>query len=162
MATYDRNALRLLSPEGIRGGVGGRGANRALDRFWVDKVTVDVDLLNVNLSTDIAAGDIITFSEITREQVLLQGGLLVHTASTAAATLDIGTSTGLDDILDGQSIAATGHTPMVASTETPQLFTPADGRIAFEFKTGTAAGAVFVIWWAWLDVDVDDKFLAAG
>ena len=163
MATYDRNALRLLSPQGIRGGAGGKGYSVALDKLWVDKVTIDVNAINDLLATNIAAGDILTFGEVTRDQVLWQGGVRVHTASAAAATLDLGTSADRDAFLDGTSIASTGHTVMIAATETPQAVAPSTSTtpktITLEFKTGTAAGAVFTVWWAWLDLDLDDKFL---
>ena len=165
MATYDRYALRLLSPDGIRGGGGGKGSSRAVNRFWVDKVTIDVDQLNADLDTAIAAGDIITFGEVTRDLTLLQGAVYVHTASTAAATLDLGHSGSLDSILDGTSIAATGHTPMLdANSAAATVSKPSSGTrtITLEFKTGTAAGAVFTVWWGWVDSDLDEKLYGVG
>ena len=166
MATYDVHALRLLSPDGIRGGGGGKGASSAVNRFWVDKVTIDVDQLNDDLDTAIAAGDIITFGEVTRDQTLLQGGVIVHDASTAAATLDLGTSADRDAYLDGTSIASAGdNISMVAANQNPRTASPSTTstvRITLEFKTGTAAGAVFTVWWGWVDRDIDEKLYGVG
>ena len=159
MATFDVHALRLESQQGVRGGGGGAGASKAVDKIWVDKVTIDMPRLNADLETDIAAGDIITFGEVKREIVLLQGILMVHTKSTAAATLDLGHSGDADAFLDGTSIASTGNTPMVAANGSPiRVGIPATGtrKIQLEFKTGTAAGAIFTVTWVWLDIQEDE------
>ena len=164
MATYNVHALRQISPKGIRGGGGGRGMTRGLDKFWVDKVTVDVDALNADLETDIAAGDIITFKEVKRDQILLQGELTVHDPATAG-TLDLGHSGDRDAFIDGANITSHGNQFMVANNADPILVTvPATGTktIDLEFKTGASAGAVFTIWWAWVDVDLDEKIYGAS
>ena len=165
MATYDVHALRNTAPQGVRGGGGGARASRALDSIWVDKVTFDMPRLNAALGTNIAAGDIVTFGEITRETVLLQGVLMVHTKSAAAATLDLGHTGDRDAFLDGQSIASTGDTAMVAANQTPiRIGIPATGtrNITLEFKTGTAAGAVFTVTWVWLDIQEDELLYGVG
>ena len=159
MATYDVQALRNIAPNGVRGGGRGRGSSRALDHFWVDKVTINVDTLNAGLDTALAADDIITFGEVTRDQVLMQGVLRIHTASAAAATLDLGHSGDRDAFLDGASIATATTYGLVGATETPILVAkPSSGTrtITLELKTGTGAGAEFMVWWAWFDVDVDE------
>ena len=165
MATYDVHALRNTAPQGVRGGGGGARASRALDHIWVDKVTFDMPELNAALKTNIAAGDIITFGPVRREQVLLQGGVRVDTASTAAATLDLGHSTDRDAFLDGTSIASTGYTSMIAANQTPiraAVRSTGVRTITMEFKTGTAAGAIFTVTWVWLDVDLDEKLYGVG
>ena len=162
MATYDVFALRNMAPKGVRGGGRGRGASRALDNIWVDKVTLDIDKITDRLGKSFAAADILEFSEVRRDQVLLQGGVYLHTPSTATTTLDFGHSGDRDAFYDSYAIL-TGASDliMVASNQTPVLVAkPSSGtrKITMEFESGTGGGAVFTVWWVWLDVNVDDQF----
>ena len=160
MATYDVFALRNMAPKGVRGGGRGRGASRALNNIWVDKVTIDVDRINDHLETPIAAGDTIEFSEVRRDQVLLQGVLLVHKTVAAANSVQVGYAGDLDALLVDTSLS-NAYTAMVSATSTPKLVTkPSSGtrKITLEFESGASAGAVFTLTWVWLDVEVDDQF----